>query len=297
MDKTQLKQAVLYADVSGSTRIFEQYGDELARSDIGSCLELLTEVAEGYDGRLVKTIGDELMLLFNNPLKAAMAATDMQETLQAAGEGDRFQTGALHIKIGWHYGAIEWRGRDPVGEAPVTAQQIIRMAKADEILTSTNSIKALPDEMKNNAHVIDRIKSEVTGEPVEVCIYQWEESDDVTQAAGFVDQKSDQALILESGTDKFRLDASHPECVIGRGGKCDLIVTGDFVSRLHASISMRHGSFHIKDNSSNGTVIVFNDGHMVRLHREEYMLVDSGRIGIGATPDDEPNAALKFYIK
>jgi len=297
MSKTQLKQAVLYADVSGSTHIFEEYGDTLARADISSCLELLSEVAQGYDGRVVKTIGDEVMCLFNNPLKAAMAATDMQESLRAAGEGERFQTGNLHIKIGWHYGEIRWRSGEPIGDAAVTAQQIIQMAKADEILTSSQSINTLPDEMKNNAYRIDRINSDVSGNEIEVCIYQWEESDDVTSASVAVEDKSNVALVLESVTKMYRVDAQRPECIIGRGQDCNLIIQGKFVSRIHASIQLRHGNFHIRDNSSNGTVIQFSDGRMVRIHREEYMLTGSGQIGIGAMPEEEPEATISFSIK
>ncbi len=298
MGHTQEKKAILYADVSGSTRIFEQYGDKLARSDIASCLELLTGLVEEYEGRVLKTIGDEVMCLFNDPLKTAMAAADMQESLRAAGEGGRFQTGILHIKIGWHYGDIDWRGKEAIGEAPVVAQQIIHKAKADEILTSAQSVEALPAEMKMNAHTIDRINSGINGEEINICIYQWEESEDVTQASAvFLEEEEDSALVLESIIDKVRVDAKHPECTIGRGHNCNLVVNGRYVSRLHTTIRCHHGNFHIRDESSNGTVIEFSDCRNVRIHREEYVLSGKGVIGIGAAPEEDPDASVSFYIK
>jgi len=298
LDTTQLKQVVLYADVSGSTRIYEKYGDRIARADIGSCLDLLSDVVHDYDGRVVKTIGDEVMCLFKNPLKAAMAAMDMQDSLRTAGEGGRFQTGILHIKIGWHYGEIQWRGREPVGEGTVIAQHVIHMAKADEILTTLQSINSLPEEMQGRAHRIDHIVSEMSGDEIDVCIFQWEESDDVTQAAatGRVED-NDIAMVLESSSATFRMDAEHPECILGRGQNCNLIINGRYVSRLHAAIQLRHGNFHIQDNSSNGSVILFSDGRMVRIHREEYMLTGSGRICLGSTPDEDPGATIAFHIK
>lgn len=297
MDTTQLKQAVLYADVSGSTHIYEKYGDKVARADIGSCLDLLSEVVQGFDGRVVKTIGDEVMCLFNNPLKAAMAAMDMQESLRTAGESGRFQTGVLHIKIGWHYGEIQWRGREPIGEGTVIAQHVIHMAKADEILTSLQSIKTLPDELKDRAHRIDQIVSEFSGDSIDVCVFQWEESDDVTQAAVAKVEDSDNIMVLESAAGTFRLDNQHSQCVLGRGHTSDLVVNGRYVSRLHATIQLRHGNFHIQDSSSNSTVLQFDDGRLVRIHREEYMLSGSGRICLGAMPEEDPGATIAFHIK
>jgi len=38
MDKSKKQLAVLYADVSGSTRLYEQYGDAIARADLALCI-------------------------------------------------------------------------------------------------------------------------------------------------------------------------------------------------------------------------------------------------------------------
>ena len=55
---------VLYADISGSSRIYEQSGDVTAQRDIVRCLNLLAEVAHSHGGRLEQTIGDEVMCSF-----------------------------------------------------------------------------------------------------------------------------------------------------------------------------------------------------------------------------------------
>ena len=130
MDKSIKQLAVLYADVSGSTRLYEQYGDTIARADMAACIELLDEAGKGLAGETLKTIGDEIMVAFEEPVKAALAATEMQAGLRRAGEDGEFQMGVLHIKIGWHVGKAVWRGNELVGELPATAQQIINMAKA-----------------------------------------------------------------------------------------------------------------------------------------------------------------------
>src|SRR2546429_7317262 len=79
---------VLFADVTGSTKLYETAGDALAAEAIGRCLERLRLSAEATGGRVVKTMGDSVMALFSNPDAAASAAARMQvanESLAAGG--------------------------------------------------------------------------------------------------------------------------------------------------------------------------------------------------------------------
>jgi class 3 adenylate cyclase len=76
------------------------------------------------------------MCSFYRPNKAVEAAIQVHQTLRDASEEGRFQSGELHIKIGWHCGSGTYRKDDIIGEAPTLAQQVICMAKRDEILTT-----------------------------------------------------------------------------------------------------------------------------------------------------------------
>lgn len=299
LDETIRRVAVLYADVSGSTKLYEKFGDKIARADIHVCLDLLTSVAAHWDGRVLMTIGDEVMCQFPNAFKAANAAIEMQQELAAAGEQGKFQSGALRIKIGWHYGTVEWRKGDLVGEAPTIAQQVIKLAKASEILTTGQSVSMLPPEMRAQAHVFDRVNSEAVELPgqLEVCVMQWEETDEVTRMGGEETKKAEAphgTVVLMHGGKEIRLNEQQPVCRIGRAPENELCVQGRFVSRLHAEVRFRHGNFHFRDLSVNGSVIVFDDGRHVTLHRDEELLTGSGRIGFGCTPDEEPDAAVSF---
>ncbi len=300
LDETIHRVAILYADVSGSTRLYEKFGDQIARSDIHACLALLDQVAARWDGSVLKTIGDEVMCKFANPLKAAMAAAEMQQDLADAGDAGRFQSGKLRIKIGWHYGPIAFRGPDLVGEAPVTAQQIIRLAKAGEILTSGQSVAALTPELRENCQKIDQIASDVGLGQVDVYRMQWEEAEDVT-TMGTVESVDAtvprQTLVVEQGGRTFRLNDHNPALRIGRGPDNDLSIHGKFASRNHAEIQYRHGNFHYRDLSVNGSVIQFDDGRQVRLHREEDFLRGDGLIGLGGTPAEDPDSAIRFHTE
>ena len=69
---TQSKpQTIAFADVSGSTKLFEVRGDVEARGLIAAMLDALAEVTTQHGGRVIKTIGDEIMCAFPEAIKAA----------------------------------------------------------------------------------------------------------------------------------------------------------------------------------------------------------------------------------
>ncbi len=297
MDKSLTKLAVLFADVSGSTRLYEQYGDVIARADMAACIQLLADISTGLDGETIKTIGDEIMCAFENPIKAALTATEMQAGLLKASEEGRFKMGQLHIKIGWHFGAVNWRGDELIGEAPIAAQQVIGRAKADEILTTRQSIDALPPAMFPNWHPIDKIEAEAWQGELEVCKILWEQTGEETQisAMPMAEMKATTAaLTLEYEGTTFRLDAKQTRCQIGRGRHADLRVNGNFTSRQHAEITYRNGRFYLRDESVNGLVVVDDEGTLKRLRREEGVLSGSGVIGFCAPPDEDPAGTVRF---
>ena len=57
--------AILFADVSDSTRLYEQIGDTGAFGMIKDCMETLTQVTSKFGGWVVKTIGDGTMSIFS----------------------------------------------------------------------------------------------------------------------------------------------------------------------------------------------------------------------------------------
>lgn len=297
-DETAVKLAILYADVSGSTRIYETWGDAVARKNIDHCLKILSDITAGHEGQVIKTIGDEIMCSFPNPVRAALSAKEMQQALRDASEAGRFDIGAMHVKIGWHYGTVNQRAGETVGEAPVTAQQVISLAKADEILASEQSLDNIPDEIKHNIRLIDSVQAEAWSGMLNVYAVPWEEEDDVTSmggvAAGRARPSACASLVLEYAGRTVTVDAAHARCSIGRGTENDLCVLGQFTSRLHAEIVFSHGNISLRDKSTNGTVIINADGHASRVHRESARLTDRGTLCFGGMPETDPDAAVRF---
>ena len=81
--------AVLFADVCGSTKLYEVHGDAKAREAIAKCVALMSESTARQGGTVIKTIGDEVMSTFKT-------ADDAAQVYSAAVEHDR----GLGIAIG-----------------------------------------------------------------------------------------------------------------------------------------------------------------------------------------------------
>src|SRR5690349_4689370 len=105
--------AILFADVSGSTALYRALGNERAQALIEKTLGLLGEAAGRQAGRVVKTIGDEVMCRFDSASAAARAAIDMQRRIHAVPP----EPGAeLRVRIGFAFGKTVERGSDVFGD-------------------------------------------------------------------------------------------------------------------------------------------------------------------------------------
>ena len=106
--------AVLFADVSGSTKLYESAGNAVAHAAVESCVNLMKQKTQAAKGRVIKTIGDEVMSAFTSADDAADAAIEMQ---LAISELPPVGTTTLGIRIGFNFGPVVERDGDVFGDA------------------------------------------------------------------------------------------------------------------------------------------------------------------------------------
>jgi len=125
--------AVLFADVSGSTALYEKLGDRAALAAVESVLNLLKRAVAVQQGRVVKTIGDEVMAVFESADAALQAAVDMQtQVTELPAVGDV----CLGIRVGFHAGPVLEERGDVFGDAVNTAARLAGLANGGQIITS-----------------------------------------------------------------------------------------------------------------------------------------------------------------
>ncbi len=286
---------VLSADICGSTRLYEVYGNDVARRDVALCLALLCEVAEQHGGEVVETVGDEIVCSFARPGQVVDVGREMHQALRAASAAGRFRSGPLRVKIAWHYGLAEWRDGKLVGATPCVQQQVIGLARAEEVLLSGAALDALPAALRAQAQLLDTLTSVADGSALPVYRLPWEDDADATRFRPAPSPPApSQRLELCHGERRLTLDAAHPRCTIGRTEENDIATASRFTSRLHAEISLRQGRFYLADNSSNGTLVIPREGERELLHHEQGVLHGEGVLVCGDVAGEDTAARVAY---
>ena len=283
--------AVLFADVSGSTKLYETVGDAEALKAIGHCLSLARIACEAQGGRVVKTIGDEIMAVFPAADQAAEAAAEMQLRVSEQPPVGRSR---LAIRVGFHFGpAIAVEG-DLFGDSVNVAARMTALAKAEQVILSSMTADALSPLLRSRVREIDLLA--VKGKQEEIGIFEliWQGEDaDLTALATRPTRKSSW-LLLRHGTREIELTESHPSLTLGRDAKNDVVVSDRMASRMHARIERRRDKFVMIDQSSNGTYITVDGEPEIHLKREEIILRGRGRAVFGHAWQNELDEVLTF---
>jgi class 3 adenylate cyclase len=289
---------VLFADVEGSTTIYEKLGDEHANRIINNVIAKMTEVTVQNAGVLVKTIGDEVMCRFGNANNAITAASSIQEMLQKsqAEYGIKIQA-----RIGLHMGqALIRDDGDVFGDAVNIAARVTAIARGGQIITTKDTADSLSPEFQSECREFDRIS--LKGRSEETVIYDvlWERADDVTRMSTMINfrnaRQPEKKIQLKYLGKEVGLFPESSVISLGRGDQCDLVVNSARVSRLHAKIEFRRGKFVIIDQSTNGTFVKSSDGKEVYLRREELPLVGDGVISLGMKADNKNPHGIYYSV-
>ena len=181
MTRKTINCVVMFADVAGSTAMYENMGDDLARERISKALNSLISISRRHNGTLVKTIGDEILVYFTDIDMAVFAAKAIQEAM----EDDRSpETIGVSIRIGMQYGSTILENDDIFGDTVNVAARVASMAKARQILcTQEIAFMVKSAELSNNMRPFDRLRVKGKNEQLDVYLYAWEQEGDITNMA------------------------------------------------------------------------------------------------------------------
>lgn len=137
-------QAILFTDLSGSTRLYQEIGDASAFGLVMDHFDVLRATIADEEGTIVKTIGDAVMAVFRRPVAALRAVLAAQVRLAAPGAGKR----PLQLKAALHCGpciAVTLNERlDYFGTTVNVASRLEKFANAAGIVVS-NAVYTDPE--------------------------------------------------------------------------------------------------------------------------------------------------------
>ncbi|HET7844682.1 MAG TPA: adenylate/guanylate cyclase domain-containing protein [Xanthomonadales bacterium] len=293
---TSQPTTILFADVSGSTKLFELRGDVIARQLIAAVLTALGEVAGRHGGRVIKTIGDEVMCAFPGAVNGLLASTDMQKRVA---HDIAFAKENLAIRIGLHHGDALHEDGDVYGDAVNTAARMASLAKREQIVTTASTVEGVTaGAVRSRSLGTARVSGKML--PIEIVDILWQEDmANVTtvQRAIRLDSlpnASTPKLTLKYKGRTFEVTPTSPPFTLGREANSSLVIDAEWVSRNHAMIEYKRGYFMLSDRSTNGTWAKLGEDDELRLHRDEIHLRKTGTISLGQAGAVNKDDVLSF---
>ncbi|MDF2462963.1 MAG: Adenylyl cyclase [Ramlibacter sp.] len=292
---------VVFADLVGSTGIFERLGDETAGRFVTQLTGALSKTFEQHNGRVVKLLGDGLFVVFPYEGDALAACIAIQKRLQEKPVYPGGTGKPVQMQMGVEAGEVVEIDGDCYGDAVNSAARLADLAGAEQILTSQRVRDALPplqmSQMRTLGPMYLRGKSEAT----EVFRVEWQAGHDADETvmggSMFKANKSSQIELSAIGQ-TLRLAPQGEKLTLGRATTASLSINDARVSRVHATVEWRGGHFILGDNSSFGTwVYLGNQSEPVILRRTECYLVGQGQITLGCERDAESPPLVVFSVK
>jgi len=292
MDQAQQTLAILFADIAGSTELYETVGDVEAHRRVAESLRFMAIAVQSHRGKVLRTVGDSTLASFASCDDAMLAACEMQELHK--------QT-PLAVRAGFHFGTVIPDKGDVYGNAVNIAARVASFAKTEEITATEFCIDQLSVENRGLATLLDHIQVKGISKPVAIYRITWEADaamhTRVAQpAVNLVQFNERTTLLLSAGGPTYRLTRESAILTVGRDEHCSVSVNGDRVSRKHALLDWSAGQIQISDTSTNGTYIHREGQAPLFVRRETVVLNGRGKIGLGCLPDEDPTHALQYNV-
>lgn len=287
--------AVLFADISGSTKLYDTLGDVQAKAMIDECIALMRGIVAQYGGRVIKTIGDEVMCVLPDADAGCLAASDMQTRIMALPAVSNVKRA---IRAGFHAGPVIEEHGDVFGDTVNLAARMAGLAKAMQIITTQATVDQLSAMLRASTRSIAALSVKGKGDDVAVCEVIWQGGEELTMATpSILPPVREATLLLRHGGREIVLDPSCGSVVMGRDAGCEVVVADRMASRQHARLERRRDKFFLVDQSTNGTFVCVAGEAEITLRREEVMLRGRGRIAFGRSADEQDAETADFEVR
>jgi adenylate cyclase len=158
VDLGRIRVAIAFADLAGYTRFTEEEGEEEALSSVERFVEGVTNTLP-EDARVVKTIGDEVMVVGQDVGALVDWAVGFTSLFDERPEP----------RIGVHYGTTLYRDGDYFGRDVNLTSRVVARARGGEVLVSDAVVDALRDSSHLTFEEIGQVKLKGFAEPRVLC--------------------------------------------------------------------------------------------------------------------------------
>ncbi|WP_298833495.1 adenylate/guanylate cyclase domain-containing protein [uncultured Piscinibacter sp.] len=295
-----VERTILFADLRGSTSLYESMGNAEATAVVTQSVALLARIVEALGGQVVKTLGDGLMAMFTAPAAALEAADEMHESMERIGGPGSSLPQPLKVQVALACGEVVEMSGDVFGDAVNVAARLLDHAGDNETLLTSVVLAGLPPVKRMRFRSLDRMQLRGRVEPVHVYLLEAQRNPGDTAATAFGDMapapEPEGIRLVWQDLNRVYSGTSLP-VVLGRSPQVTYCIDDTRVSRSHARIDWHGGTFQLTDLSYNGTYVRFDhDPEVISLRRGTCTLHGSGLIGLGAPPIEADGPCVRFEV-
>jgi adenylate cyclase len=286
---------VVFADLTGSTGVFEKLGNAKATQSITRLTQWIGQICEKQGGDVVKSLGDGVLILFKESRDAVEAAIELQKI-----HYERIRHWPLPLKmrlqIGMARGDVVKQDGDCYGDAVNVASRLSDLSGSEQILVSESVIRQLPNTFTVRSRCLGPMMIRGRTEACIVHRVEWQDevlSEVFTMPARLMPSSGNKQGVNPACIELSWLDlnakftTAQLPLYLGRDADAQFIVQDPRVSRAHAMIDWRAGKFYLKDISSYGTWVRFSNGDsIIPLRRQDCVLLHNGQMALGASFED-----------
>jgi adenylate cyclase len=157
-DLGRLRVVIAFCDLAGYTRYTEEEGEEEALSFVERFVEAVIETLPD-DARVIKTIGDEVMIVGQDVQALTDWAVGFQQLFRERPEP----------RIGIHYGATLYRDGDYFGREVNLASRVVARARGGEVLVTDSVVERVAESEHLVFEGVGQVKLKGFDEPRQLC--------------------------------------------------------------------------------------------------------------------------------
>jgi len=295
---------VMFADLTGSTGVFETLGNAAAAQTITALTQGIARIVTEHGGRVVKTLGDGVLALFPDAREAVDAVVLLQRE-HARQRSARGPAQQMQLQVGLDCGPIVEVEGDCYGDAVNVASRLSDLSGAQQIWVTEGVVKQVRTPPPGaRFHPLGLVPIRGRAQELQLFRIEWQEdsSTDMMTVPAF-----GRGLVgrsLAAGTIELRyLDqqqgfgSDELPVHLGRAHEADFLVADPRVSRLHCRIEWRNDAFVLVDLSSYGTCVRFSGAPTgLKLRRDECVLHQDGELALGPDFGDFSVPTIQFTL-
>lgn len=300
MTENRLEQIIFFADVVGSTKLYESLGDVVGQTCISEGLNYVSQQIKSFDGEVIEIIGDEVMASFTDVTQASLCACSIQKYFS---ENTTSTDHKIYFRIGFCKGLVSLKeDGHPFGETVNVASRLATISQAGQSITTATSIEDIPVNDSFVCRPFGRTKVKGIEEELDTVIIDWDMAKRTIQMMRLsppIPKRFTSSLQLSYGSKDLRIEEKDTPFTIGRGQECSFVVSAETVSRIHLLITTRSGNWFLTDRSTNGTFVdaikdVSGEQFSEHVHHEEWLMGARGLLGLGKQPVKGAPNSLEF---